>query len=128
MRTAHSDIVPIDLGLPRGDVVAVDGALEDGEGGQGLVVGDFVAGVVDTGEGEGAALLCLAVDDEVGGQDVDVAWGGGGAGDADGVVDGFAAEPVAWVFETMLAGSFYHILEQRWVSTYYCSLRLRISL
>lgn len=32
-----------------------------------------MAGVVDAGEGEGAALLCLAVDDEVAGGDVDVA-------------------------------------------------------
>ncbi len=53
-----------------------------------------MAGVVDAGEGEGAALFCLAVDDEVRGGDVDVA-GSRGAGDVDGVVDGFAAEPVA---------------------------------
>ncbi len=53
-----------------------------------------MAGVVDAGEGEGAALFCLAVDDEVRGGDVDVA-GSPGAGDVDGVVDGFAAEPVA---------------------------------
>lgn len=81
--------------MTGGDVVAVDGALEDGESGQGLVVGDFVAGIVDAREGEGAGLLCLAVHDEVGGGDVDVAGGGVGAGDTDGVVDGFAAEPVA---------------------------------
>lgn len=90
-------MIRIDLRLAGGDVVAVDGALEDGEGGEGLVVGDFVAGVVDAGEGENAGLLCLAVDDEVGGGDIDVA-GGVGAGDTDGVVDGFAAEPVAFVF------------------------------
>ena len=53
-----------------------------------------MAGVVDAGEGEDAGLLCLAVDDEVGCRDVDIA-GGVGAGDTDGVVDGFAAEPVA---------------------------------
>ncbi len=61
-----------------------------------LVVGDFVPGVVDAGEGEVAGLFGLAVDDGVRGRDVDVA-GCGGAGDVDGVVDGFAAEPVAWV-------------------------------
>ena len=83
--------------LAGGDIVGVDGALEDGEGGEGLVVGDFVAGIVDAGEGESAGLFCLAVDDEVGGGDVDIA-GGVGAGDADGVVDGFAAEPVACFF------------------------------
>lgn len=53
-----------------------------------------MTGVVDADEGEGATLLCLAVDDEVRGRDVDVA-GSRGAGDVDGVVDGFAAEPVA---------------------------------
>ena len=74
--------------------MALDRALEDGEGGKGLVVGDFVAGVVDAGEGEAASLLCLAVNDGVRGRDVDVA-GGRGAGDVNGVVDGFAAEPVA---------------------------------
>ncbi len=55
-----------------------------------------MAGVVDAGEGEAAGLFGLAVDDGVRGRDVDVA-GRGGAGDVDGVVDGFAAEPVAWV-------------------------------
>ena len=53
-----------------------------------------MAGVVDADEGEGATLFRLAVDDEVRGRDVDVARGRG-AGDVDGVVDGFAAEPVA---------------------------------
>ena len=90
--------------------MAVDGALEDGECGQGLVVGDFVAGIVDAGEGEGAALLCLAVDDEVRGRDVDVA-GGPGAGDADGVVDGFAAEPVTWLAVSL---SFIERMKARW--------------
>ena len=56
-----------------------------------------MAGVVDAGEGEGADLFCLAVDEGVRGRDVDVArcWGAGGE---EGVVDGFAAEPVCWVF------------------------------
>ena len=54
-----------------------------------------MAGVVNAGEGEEAALLCLAVNDGVGGRDVDVA-GGRVAGDLDGVVDGFAAEPVTY--------------------------------
>lgn len=56
-----------------------------------------MAGVVDAGEGEGAGLFCLAVDDEVRGRDVDVA-GSRGAGDKDGVVNGFAAEPIACFF------------------------------
>lgn len=82
--------------LACSDVVAGDGAFENGEGGEGLVVGDFVAGVVDAGEGEGTGLFCLAMDGGVGGADVDVARGGGGVGE-EGVVDGFAAEPVACV-------------------------------
>ena len=53
-----------------------------------------MTGIVDAGEGEDATLLCLAVDDGFRGGDVDVA-GGRVAGDMDGVVDGFAAEPVA---------------------------------
>lgn len=53
--------------------------------------------VIDTSEGEAAGLFCLAVYDEVGGRDVDVAgWRRGGCGDFDGVVYGFAAEPVAF--------------------------------
>ena len=97
LRAPDGDVVLVDLGLARGDVAAADGALEDGEGGQGLVVGDLVSGVVDAGEGEEAALLRLAVDGGVRGRDVDVARGRG-ARDVDGVVDGFAAEPVAWGF------------------------------
>lgn len=54
-----------------------------------------MTGVVDAGEGEEALLLCLAMDDGVRGGDVDVA-GGPSAGDWDGVVDGFAAEPITY--------------------------------
>lgn len=69
-----------------------------------------MTGFVDAGEGEGAALLCLAVDDEVGGGDVDVARGRG-ARDADGVVDGFAAEPVACF---LLLACSVDVLQWRW--------------
>lgn len=121
---ADGHVVLVDSGSAGGDVVAADGALEDGEGGEGLVVGDFVAGVVDAGEGEGAALLGLAVDGGgVRGGDVDVA-GGRVARDADGVVDGFAAEPVAWF--PLLVGSV-DVLTTEAGSTYCCSLRLRIA-
>lgn len=77
---AITTTVIVDASQPGGDIVAADGALEDGEGGQGLVVGYLVAGVVDAGEGEGAGLLGLAVDEAVRGADVDVArcWGAGG--------------------------------------------------
>ena len=51
-----------------------------------------MAGVVNAGKGEGADLFGLAVDVKVGGADVDVARCAG----MEGVVDGFAAEPVAW--------------------------------
>ena len=54
-----------------------------------------MTGVVDAGEGEDATLLYLAMDDGVGGGDVDVA-GGRVPGDSDGVVDGFAAEPITY--------------------------------
>lgn len=72
--------VIVDASQPGSDIVAADGALEDGEGGEGLVVGYLVAGVVDAGECEGAGLLGLAVDEAVRGADVDVArcWGAGG--------------------------------------------------
>ena len=56
-----------------------------------------MAGVVDAGEGEGAGLFGLAVDEGVRGADVDVARCRG-AGGEEGVVDGFAAEPVGWWF------------------------------
>ena len=92
LRLSFGHILSVDFCLSRRDVVAVDGAFEDGEGGQGLIVGDFVAGVVDAGKGEGAGLFGLAVDEGVGGADVDVARGAG----VEGFVDGFAAEPVAW--------------------------------
>lgn len=55
----------VNASQPRSDIVAADGAFEDGEGGEGLVVGDLVAGVVDAGEGEGAGLFGLAVDEGV---------------------------------------------------------------
>ena len=51
-----------------------------------------MTGVVDAGKGEGADLFGLAVDQGVGGADVDVARCAG----LEGLVDGFAAEPVAW--------------------------------
>ena len=54
-----------------------------------------MTGFVDAGEGEEATLLCLAVDDGVRGGDVNVA-GGRVAGYLNGVVDGFAAEPVTY--------------------------------
>lgn len=84
-----------------------------------------MAGVVDAGEGEGAALLRLAVDDEVGGGDVDVA-GDGKAGDVDGVVDGFAAEPVAWFALSACFGRY--VAAEMGEYIYCCSLHLRIPL
>ena len=43
-----------------GDVEAVNGAVEESEGGEGLVEGDFVAGLEDAGEGEVGGLFDLA--------------------------------------------------------------------
>jgi len=42
-------------------VHVVDGAVEEREGRDGLVVGDFVAGFVDAGEGEVAVFAGFAV-------------------------------------------------------------------
>lgn len=89
-----------------------------------------MAGVVDADEGEGAALLGLAVDEEVRGGDVDVAGNGGVAGDADGVVDGFAAEPVA-CFEISLLAQVYGYPPgggDRGGLMYCCNLHRRIPL
>ena len=54
-----------------------------------------MTGFVDAGEGEKATLLYLAMDDGVRGGDVDVA-GGRVPWDRNGVVDGFATEPVTY--------------------------------
>ena len=86
----------VDLRLARSDVESVYGAFEHGESGEGLVIGDFVTGIVDAGESERAGLFHLAVGEGVRGADVDVA-GCGGAGTEEGVVDCFAAEPVGWL-------------------------------
>lgn len=60
-------LVPlISLILPGSDVQAVNGTLKDLERDEGLVEGDFMAGFVDTGEGERGSLAHLAVDDVVG--------------------------------------------------------------
>lgn len=85
----------IDASPPRSDIVATDGALEDGEGSEGLIVRDLVAGVVDAGEGEDAGLFGLAVDEGVRGADVHVARCRGASGE-EGIVGGFAAKPVGW--------------------------------
>lgn len=61
-----------------------------------MVEGYFVAAVVDAGKGVVCALLDLAVDDGVGGDDVGVA-GGAVAWGVDFVGDGLATEPVAVV-------------------------------
>lgn len=55
----------VDLLRAGGDVEHVDGAVEEGEGGDGLVVGDLVAGLVDAREAEVAVLARLAVLDAV---------------------------------------------------------------
>lgn len=95
-RGSHSHIPrPRDLRSCR-DIQAGDGALEDGERGEGLVEGDFVAALVDADEAELGALFDLAVRDVVAGDEVDVA-GGGEARGADLVGDDFAAQPVAVV-------------------------------
>lgn len=79
-----------------GDVDVVDGAVEQGESGLGLVVRDFVAGFVDAREAEVAVFLRLAVLDAVI-REGDVAGGGelGRVGVVERVGDRFAAEPVA---------------------------------
>lgn len=86
----------VDGNLARGDVEARDGAAEELERGDGLVVGDFVAGLVDARKGEIAVFARLAVLDAVDGE-----WHIARGVEfvtvrplrAEG--DGFAAEPVA---------------------------------
>lgn len=62
---ASGGISGVDGDLARGDVEAGDGAAEELERGNGLVVGDFVAGFVDAREREVAVLARLAVLDAV---------------------------------------------------------------
>ena len=79
-----------------GDVDVVDSAVEQGEGGLRLVIGDFVAGFVDAREAEVAVLLRLAVLDAVV-REGDVTGGGelSRVGVVERVGDCLAAEPVA---------------------------------
>lgn len=60
----------VGVDFARGDVEAEDGALEDFEGGFGLVGGDFVPSLVDAREGEVAMLPHLAADVAAVGLDV----------------------------------------------------------
>lgn len=62
---ASGGISGVDGDLARGDVEAGDGAAEELERGDGLIVGDFVAGLVDAREREVAVLARLAVLDAV---------------------------------------------------------------
>lgn len=78
------------------DVPAIEGAVEHGQRGLGLVVRDLVAGLVDAEEAEVSVLAHLAVFGAVDGEGL-VAGGGefGGVGVVEGQRDCLAAEPVA---------------------------------
>lgn len=75
------------------DVLAVEGALVDGVGGLGLVVGCLVACAVELGEGEAGCLAGVA-GAGAGDEEVGVAGGGEGGG-AEGEGEGLAADPGA---------------------------------
>lgn len=91
-------LVGVDVDDAGGDILAEDGAGEDGVGGFGLVGRDLVAGLEDPGEGEVAVLADETAGVGAVGRDGGVAGGGVGGlsrvGDLEG--GGFAAEPY-WI-------------------------------
>lgn len=94
LRGADGAIAAPDLARSGRDIPAADGAVEELERGEGLVIRYFVARLVDACKSKVCRLLDLAVDGGVRGADVGVA----GAGEAWGVdfgCDDFASEPVA---------------------------------
>jgi hypothetical protein len=89
-------IIRRDLPLPGRSIEHVDGAIEERERGQRLIVGHLMPRFVDTCEAEIAVFARLAVFDAID-HHGRIACGAEllGAGEVGGQTDGFTAEPVA---------------------------------